>query len=101
MKVMSDLLVALKAEIPVVEASKEGLLSGGFISIENGMVDFLSNKECNDSCNSGCNKGCNSSCNTKCNTKCNTGCNTGCNTSCNSSCSKGTTGAFDGMSMLF
>ena len=101
MKVKSDLLVSLKAEIPVVEASKEGLLSGGFISIENGMVDLLANTDCNNGCNSGCNDGCNSSCNTKCNTKCNNKCNTQCNTSCNSSCSKGVSSPFGGMSMLF
>ena len=83
MKISKFSLVDLKVEIPAVEETKEGLLSGGFTFLGSegnaGQTNKLCNSECNEGCNTGCNSGCNSQCNSECNSKCNIGCNVKCN----------------------
>lgn len=86
-------LVDLRMEIPMVETTKEGKLSGGFVQLEETAEGVYDNSVCNGSCQKGCeidkkktekgtdstakNKGCKSKkddSNLNCNSVCNSGC---------------------------
>ncbi len=86
-------LANLKMEIPLLETTKEGRLSGGFVQLEETVKTVYDNSVCNSSCQKGCeidksknkkendsiskNKGCKSGKNDS-NLNCNSVCNSGC-----------------------